>query len=94
MFPGVEFLGDVDLGDFTIIGKPASGEDDAPTVIGEGANIRSHSVIYGGVTIGEGALVGAGAVVTADVPAHAVVAGVPARVMGDVRERRRRAGSA
>jgi acetyltransferase-like isoleucine patch superfamily enzyme len=40
------------------------------------------------VTIGEGALVAAGTVVTRDVAAHAIVAGNPARVIGDVRERR------
>jgi acetyltransferase-like isoleucine patch superfamily enzyme len=40
-----------------------------------------------GVTIGEYALVGAGAVVSRDVADYAIVAGVPARVIGDVRER-------
>jgi acetyltransferase-like isoleucine patch superfamily enzyme len=43
-----------------------------------------------GVTIGESALVGAGAVVTRDVDDYAIVAGVPARAIGDVRERRDR----
>lgn len=46
------------------------------------ASIGSNATIVSGVTIGEGALIGAGAVVTKDVPDHAVVAGVPARVIG------------
>jgi UDP-2-acetamido-3-amino-2,3-dideoxy-glucuronate N-acetyltransferase len=49
------------------------------------ASLGSNSTILGGVTIGEGALIGAGAVVTHDVPDYAVVAGVPARVIGDAR---------
>lgn len=48
------------------------------------ASIGSNATILGGICIGEGALVGAGAVVTRDVPAHATVAGVPARVVGAI----------
>jgi UDP-2-acetamido-3-amino-2,3-dideoxy-glucuronate N-acetyltransferase len=48
------------------------------------ASIGSGAVILGGVTIGEGALVGAGSVVTHDVAPHTVVAGNPARVLRDV----------
>jgi len=53
------------------------------------ASIGSNATILAGLTVGEGALVGAGAVVTHDVPDHAVVAGVPARVVGDVRTKGR-----
>ena len=57
-----------------------------PTRVCRGASIGSGAAILCGVTIGERALVGAGAVVTHDVPADATVAGVPARTL--IRRRR------
>ena len=51
------------------------------TRIKQGASIGSGSAILAGVTIGENAIVGAGAVVTKDVPADTIVAGVPSRIL-------------
>jgi acetyltransferase-like isoleucine patch superfamily enzyme len=55
-----------------------------PTVVRRRASIGSGAVILGGVSIGENALVGAGAVVTRDVGPGEVVAGVPARLLRTV----------
>ena len=55
-----------------------------PTFVRRGASIGSGAVILGGVTIGERALIGAGAVVTSDVAPGAIVAGVPARLLRSV----------
>lgn len=52
-----------------------------PTLVRKGASIGSNATILAGITIGERAIVGAGAVVTRDVPERAVVAGNPARVL-------------
>jgi acetyltransferase-like isoleucine patch superfamily enzyme len=52
-----------------------------PTRVKRGASIGTGSTILCGVTIGENAIVGAGSVVTKDVPPNAVVAGVPARLL-------------
>ncbi len=58
-----------------------------PTYVKKRAAIGSNATIIAGVTIGTSALVGAGAVVTSDVADYAIVAGVPARVIGDVRHK-------
>jgi UDP-2-acetamido-3-amino-2,3-dideoxy-glucuronate N-acetyltransferase len=50
------------------------------------ASIGSNATILGGIEIGEGAMVGAGAVVTKDVPPFTIVAGVPARAVGSVEQ--------
>lgn len=55
------------------------------TTVRKGASLGSNATVIAGVTIGKEALVGAGAVVTHDVPDFAIVAGVPAKVIGDVR---------
>ncbi|MGV7223762.1 MAG: acyltransferase [Nitrospinales bacterium] len=52
-----------------------------PTVVKKGASIGSNATILCGITIGQGAIVGAGSVVTKDVPDRAIVAGNPARVI-------------
>jgi acetyltransferase-like isoleucine patch superfamily enzyme len=52
-----------------------------PVVVEDGADVGVGAILLPGVTVGRGAVVGAGAVVTSDVPAYAVVAGVPARVL-------------
>jgi acetyltransferase-like isoleucine patch superfamily enzyme len=56
----------------------------APTVVKRRASIGSNATILCGVTIGEDAIVGAGSVVTHDVPAKTIVAGNPARVIRSI----------
>lgn len=53
-----------------------------PTLIKKGASIGANATLLPGITVGEGAMVAAGAVVTQDVPANAIVKGVPAKITG------------
>lgn len=77
----------------TTDGRPQS-EDDwsvVPTLVKRGASIGSGVVVLCGRTIGEGAMVGAGAVVTHDVPDFGLVYGVPGRCVADARAKAERA---
>jgi acetyltransferase-like isoleucine patch superfamily enzyme len=61
-----------------------------PTLVKKGASLGSGCIVLCGITIGEWALVGAGAVVTKDVPPYAVVKGCPARVARDMRNSKKK----
>src|SRR5262249_17640093 len=67
----------------TVNGQLQTAEDwqCIPTLVERGASIGTSATILCGVTIGENAIVGAGSVVTKDVPAHHVVVGVPAQIL-------------
>jgi acetyltransferase-like isoleucine patch superfamily enzyme len=60
-----------------------------PTLVRRGASIGSGATILAGLTIGENAIVGAGSVVTRDVPANSIVAGNPARILRYISEPRK-----
>ena len=84
---GVMFINDRFPRALTPDGRPQTDADWTleRTQVAAGASIGSNATIMAGVKVGVGALIGAGAVVTRDVPPFAIVAGVPARVVGDVR---------
>ena len=58
-----------------------------PTVIKQGASIGSNATILCGITIGAGAIIGAGSVVIKDVPDNSIVAGNPARIIREIKEK-------
>ena len=84
--PGAKVLGSVHTG--VPVGVPiiTTGLVIKPVTVGHGADIGMNASILPGVHVGPNSIVGAGAVVAHDVPAYAVVAGVPARVLRDRRE--------
>ena len=57
-----------------------------PTLIKKGASIGSSATLLAGITVGENAIIGAGSVVTKDVPANIIVAGNPARVLRNIED--------
>ena len=80
---GVTFINDT-YPRATSAGGGLQTEDDwqvEPTVVRIGASVGSGATVLSNIVIGEGAIVGAGSVVTKDVPARAIVAGNPARVL-------------
>lgn len=79
--PGAKVLGSEHTGDPSDVPVIQTDLVIKPVRVGKWADVGVNAVILPGVTIGEGALIGAGAVVTKDVPPYAVAAGVPARVL-------------
>jgi acetyltransferase-like isoleucine patch superfamily enzyme len=90
VWDGVSLEDDVFVGPnavFTNVARPRVGykrgrEQFEKTLVRRGATIGANATIVCGITIGERAFVGAGAVVTKDVPAHALVVGSPGRRIG------------
>lgn len=69
-----------------LFGDPLAGKDGSPvskgaTIIGNDVWIGFRAIVLSGVTVGDGAVIGAGAVVTDDVPPYAIVAGNPAKII-------------
>jgi UDP-2-acetamido-3-amino-2,3-dideoxy-glucuronate N-acetyltransferase len=86
---GVKFINDLYAHATTAEGT-LQGEADwkvLRTLVRARASIGTNATILPNLSIGRGAMIGAAALVVADVPDHAIVAGAPARVIGDARER-------
>lgn len=93
---GVQLWDGVTLEDDVFVGPNATFTNDpfprsrktperfSPTLVKRGASIGANATLLPGLTVGEKAMVGAGAVVTRDVPANAIVVGNPARIVGYV----------
>lgn len=86
---GVMFTNDRFPSATTADGRPKTDADWTleSTLVKRRASIGSNATIMCGITIGEGALIAAGAVVTKNVPDFAIIAGVPGKVAGDVRSK-------
>jgi acetyltransferase-like isoleucine patch superfamily enzyme len=88
--PGAKILGSTHTGFPTDVPIVQTDLEILPVRIEAWADIGTNAVVLPGVTVGRGSIVGAGAVVTEDVPPFTVVAGVPARVLRRRTDRDRR----
>jgi acetyltransferase-like isoleucine patch superfamily enzyme len=86
--PGVKVLGSAHTGEPLDVPIITTNLLIRPVVIGFGADVGTGSVILPGIRLGAHSMIGAGAVVTHDVPDYAVVAGVPARILRSRKEAR------
>jgi bifunctional UDP-N-acetylglucosamine pyrophosphorylase/glucosamine-1-phosphate N-acetyltransferase len=85
------YLGDATIGENTNIGAGTitcnyDGVNKNPTLIGNNVKIGSDTMLIAPVKVGDGAVTGAGSVVTKDIPADSLVAGVPAQVKKNLKE--------
>ena len=85
------YLGDATIGEKTNIGAGTitcnyDGKNKHPTIIEDNVRIGSDTMLIAPVTVGEGSVTAAGAVVIEDVPPHTLVAGVPARIKKKLNE--------
>lgn len=83
--PGAKVLGSTHTGDPVEEPTIKTGLIIKPVRIGHGADVGMNASVLPGVSIGKQAIVGAGAVVTGDIPEYAIAAGVPAKVLRDRR---------
>lgn len=78
--------------DFHAVGEQQT--KSAPVIIGRGAWIGARAILLKGGTIGEGTVIGAGAVVVSSIPSRTIAVGNPARVIRDLREESKRCAGA
>jgi UDP-2-acetamido-3-amino-2,3-dideoxy-glucuronate N-acetyltransferase len=88
----VTFINDLYPRATTASGKLQTDEDWTciPTLVQKGASIGSSATLLSGITVGENAIIGAGSVVTKDVPPNIIVAGNPAKILRRIKEKGQR----
>jgi UDP-2-acetamido-3-amino-2,3-dideoxy-glucuronate N-acetyltransferase len=87
----VTFINDIYPSATTADGRLQTDEDwvCVPTLVKKGASIGSSATLLCGITVGENAVIGAGSIVTKDVPANTIVAGNPARILRKISQQKK-----